>query len=143
MQAMEISRSGLDVEWRRMEIIAQNLANIGSSRAADGTLYRELHLVSGPRTGFAGYLKSGAAATSDLSGVAVYGIEAGDAPPRLAHEPGSPQADADGNVAYPAIDTAGQMTLMMKTERAYEANIVALNAARQMYAKALELGTRA
>jgi flagellar basal-body rod protein FlgC len=148
MQAMEISRTALDVEWRRLEVISQNLANAGTARLSNGTLYRPLHLVSGPRSDFAAYLHQGApnAAKADaadpqaLTGVAVYAIEASDAPPRLVHEPGNPQADAQGFVAYPAIDQAEQMTLMLKTSRSYEANIVALNAARQMYSKALELG---
>ncbi|RYD69538.1 MAG: flagellar basal-body rod protein FlgC, partial [Verrucomicrobiaceae bacterium] len=58
------------------------------------------------------------------------------------HEPNNPQADEHGDVAYPGIDQAAQMVLMVKTARAYEANIVAMNAARQMYSKALELGAR-
>jgi len=61
---------------------------------------------------------------------------------RLVHEPGDPQANADGYVSYPYIDMAEQMTSMVRTSRAYEANMVAMNAARQMYSKALELGRR-
>ncbi|HMC91816.1 MAG TPA: flagellar basal body rod C-terminal domain-containing protein, partial [Allosphingosinicella sp.] len=56
------------------------------------------------------------------------------------HEPGNPNADADGFVTYPGVDHAGQMTQLVQTSRAYEANIVAMTAARQMYAKALDLG---
>ena len=53
---------------------------------------------------------------------------------------GNPQADANGFVSYPGYDHAAEMTLMVKTERAYEANIVALNTARQMYLRAMEVG---
>ncbi len=63
-------------------------------------------------------------------------------PPRRVHEPGNPQADADGYVDYPGFDQAAEMTLMLKTSRAYESNIVAMNAARDMYLKALELGRK-
>ena len=73
-------------------------------------------------------------------GVMVYGVEPVDAPPRRAYEPSNPQAGADGFVEYPGIDYTGEMALMVKTSRAYEANVVALNTARQMYAKALEIG---
>ncbi len=144
MQAMEISRSALDVEWRRLEIIAQNLANIDTAAAPNGTLYHSQRLVSGPRTDFASYLdkKDNPASLQSFSGVAVYDVESDTAPPRLVHEPGNPRADTKGFVAYPAIDHAEQMTLMIKTSRSYEANIVAMNAARQMYSKALELGKR-
>ena len=151
MHAAEISRSALDVERKRLEVIAENFANANSARVANGTLYQTQHLVSGPRTGFETYLhgdKTGAAAKAaagnpdlqGLSGVAVYGVQTDSAPPRLVHEPGNPQADKNGFVAYPNIDQAEQMTLMMKTERAYEANLVMLNIAHQMYGKALELG---
>ena len=42
MEAMEISRTGLDVEWRRLKVIAQNLANLNTSRTGDGGSYLPL-----------------------------------------------------------------------------------------------------
>ncbi|MEI9997599.1 MAG: flagellar basal body rod protein FlgC [Rhizomicrobium sp.] len=141
MQAMEISRSALDVEWRRLEVISENLANVNSTRPAGGALYQARHLLSGPRADFSRYL--GGTSHADLGkldGVAVTGIAVDNAPPRLVHEPGNPLADANGMVAYPSIDHAGEMLAMVQTSRAYEANIVAMNMARQMYSKALELG---
>lgn len=143
MQAMEISRTALDVEWRRLDVIAQNLANTNTTRTASGEPYQALRLISGPRGGFADYLKPGTAAgTAEMSGVAVYGVEPMNLPPRLVYEPEHPHADENGYVAYPAIDQAAEMTLLVKTSRAYEANIVMMNAARQMYVKAMELGRR-
>lgn len=140
MNAMEISRTGLDVEWRRLEIIALNLANANSSQQAGGEVYRPLRLISGPRTNFAAYLGDGTGARP--AGVEVRGVEASNAPPRRAYEPGNPNADAQGFVAYPALDHAGEMTRMVTTARVYEANLVAMNIARQMYSKAIELGRR-
>ncbi|WP_157215384.1 flagellar basal body rod protein FlgC [Flavisphingomonas formosensis] len=146
MHAMEISRTGLEVEWRRLEVISENLANAGTVRTAGGGAYQPRHLISGPRGEFSAYLdRSHASATAQderLDGVMVYAIEPDATPPRRAHEPDNPQADADGFVTYPAINHAEQMVLMAKTARVYEANIVAMNTARQMYAKALELGMR-
>ncbi|HEY0959843.1 MAG TPA: flagellar basal body rod protein FlgC [Novosphingobium sp.] len=144
MRAMEISRTGLEVEWRRLEIIAENLANAQTVNTANGELFRPRHLVSGPATDFASYLEGGISKGSNarLAGVAVYSVEAIDLPPRIMHEPGNPAADADGNVAYPGMDQAAEMTLLVKTARTYQANMVAMNAARQMYSKALELGGR-
>lgn len=141
MQAMQISRTALDVEWRRLEIISENLANMNSGRTQGGALYQARHLLSGPKPGFAAQL-DGAAPVDlhDLQGVAILGITADNAAPRLVHEPGNPGADANGMVAYPAIDHAGQMLAMVQASRAYEANIVAMNAAGRMYAKALDLG---
>lgn len=139
MQAIEISRTGMDVEWRRLEVIAQNLANANTTRTPTGGPYRAMRLVSGPRADFARILREGGDATT-LSGVEVYGVEPIDLPPRRVYDPTHPHADTDGYVSYPAFDHAGEMTLMVKTARAYEANVVAMGAAREMYAKALELG---
>lgn len=126
MQAMEISRTGLDVEWRRLEVIAQNLAN------ASSVGYQPRRLVSGAVPSFGAH----------MAGVEVKSIASASASPRLVREPSNPQADARGMVAYPAIDQAAEMTMMIKASRVYEANIVAMNSARQMYSKALELGRR-
>ena len=141
MRAMEISRTGLDVEWRRLEVIAENIANVGTTRTAGGTLFQPQRLVSGPRGGFADMLNAPAGAS--LNGVAAYGVEAQKTAPRRVYEPQHPDADATGFVTYPGVDQASEMTLLVKTARVYEANIVTLNAARQMYSKALDIGRRA
>lgn len=138
MDPMQISRSGLDVEWRRMEVIAANLANLNTTRTALGEAYRPLRLVSGPRLSFDAHLEQ----AGEPTGVQVYGLEPTTDAPRRVLEPGHPHADADGYVTYPGLDHAGEMSLLVQTARAYEANLVALNAGRQMYAKALEIGRR-
>jgi flagellar basal-body rod protein FlgC len=138
MRAMEISRTALDVEWRRLEVIAENLANVNST-AGD---WRPRRLISAPAGDFAAMIDQTPDARHGPAGVVVQDIEALDLPPRLVHEPGNPRADAQGMVAYPAVDHAAEMTLMIKSSRTYEANIVAMNSARQMYSKALELGRR-
>jgi flagellar basal-body rod protein FlgC len=140
MKAMEISRSGLDVEWHRLEVIAENLANLSTTHVAGGGPYQPRRLVSGPGENFAAHL--GASIEGQPAGVKVYNIVPIVAPPRLVAEPGHPDANAQGFVAYPGIDLATEMTLMIKTSRAYESNLVAMNVARQMYSKATELGKR-
>lgn len=143
MKAMEISKSGLDVEWQRLQVIAQNIANLNTSRTAEGGPYRPLRLVSGARADF-GSLMSGTAAGASAAaaprGVQVLGIEPMPGGVRRVHEPGHPHADAEGFVTYPELDHAAEMTLMIKTSRTYEANLVAMNIAHQMYARALDLG---
>jgi flagellar basal-body rod protein FlgC len=122
MRAMEISRSGLDVEWQRLQVIAQNLANMNTSRTGSGEPFQPMRLVSGPQ------------------GTRVLGVEAMPGNGRRVHEPNHPHADAEGFVTYPDIDHAGEMMLLMRASRTYEANLTALNMAQQMYSKALELG---
>lgn len=143
MDAIEISRSGLDVEWKRMEIIALNLANINTSRTAAGTNYVPLRLVSGPAESFEQVLsEAGKSVSSPPLGVRIYHIEATDAGTRRVFEPAHPDADAEGFVTYPNISHAEEMALMVKTSRAYEANLVAMAAAQQMYSSALQIGGR-
>ena len=148
MQALEISRTGMDVEWRRLEIVAQNIANASTAGTAAGQAYQPLRLLSGPRTQGAQSRFSQILSAADpkanppATGVEVYGVEAESTQPRKVYDPTHPQADPDGYVSYPDIDQAGEMTTMIKTSRAYEANVVAANMARQMYAKALDLGRK-
>jgi flagellar basal-body rod protein FlgC len=139
MDAIAISRTGLDVEWQRLEVIAQNIANMNTTRTAAGTPYRPVRLLSGPRADFASMVKKGAPMPKP-TGVEVLGVEAMPAGVRRVHEPNHPHADAEGFVTYPDIDHAGEMTLMIKTSRAYEANLAMMSMAQQMYARALELG---
>lgn len=138
MDAMAISRTGMDVEWRRLQMISQNLANANTSRTADGGVYRPMRLVSGPKGGFAALL-NGTSATA-LSGVEIYRTEAQPGRVRRVHDPKHPHADASGFVTYPDMDRAGEMVEMIQASRAYEANLVALNMAHQMYSRALDLG---
>lgn len=140
MEALEISRSGLDVEWRRLEIIARNLANMQTTRTGDGGSYVPLRLVSGPVESFQRILADEQAAATHPRGVRVYGVEAADNGSRRVYEPTHPHSDAQGFVTYPNISHAEEMSLMIKTTRAYEANLVAMAAAQQIYSSALQIG---
>lgn len=140
MNAIEISRSALEVEWRRLEISALNLANMNSTRGPDGAPFQPQRLVSGPVGNFRDALAASAASHERASGVAVLGIEPIAAGERRVFEPDHPHADADGFVSYPNVDHAGEMTLMLRASRAYEANLAAIEIAQQMYASAFELG---
>jgi flagellar basal-body rod protein FlgC len=139
MDAMQISMSGLDVEWRRLQVIAQNIANINTSRTLDGGVYLPQRLVSGPDVTFESALQSGSDAT-DPSGVRVYGVEQTANDVRRSFDPDHPHANEEGFVTFPGVDHASEMALMIKTSRAYEANLTAMSIARQMYTSALEMG---
>lgn len=142
MRAMEISLSGLDVEWCRLEVIAANIANANTTRTATGEPWRAMRLVSGPDRGFAAYLDGKAGSAAAPAGTEVYGLEPVVSQSRRVYEPAHPDADAEGFVTYPGFDHAAEMILMVKTARTYEANLVAMNMARQMYMKAMEIGRR-
>lgn len=139
MEAMQISMSGLDVEWRRLEVIAQNIANINTSRTIDGGVYLPQRLVSGPDISFDAALQNSSEA-GEPAGVRVYSVEQMAGGVRRSFEPNHPHADEEGFVTFPGVDHASEMALMIKTSRSYEANLTAMSIARQMYTSALEMG---
>ncbi|MBX9813651.1 MAG: flagellar basal body rod protein FlgC [Sphingomonas sp.] len=141
MNAVEISRTGLDVEWQRLQVIAQNLANMNTTRAGGGEAYRAMRLLSGPQTNFARLMST--SAPTALKGVKVLGLQPTNDGVRRVYEPSHPDADGAGFVTYPAIDQASEMTLLLKTSRVYSANLMAMSVAQQMYARALDLGKQA
>jgi flagellar basal-body rod protein FlgC len=139
MEAMKISLSGLDVEWTRMQVIAENIANLNSAVADPASSFVPRRLISGPQLGYSAVLAR-AAGSPPPSGVQVVSIAPMADGLRQAFEPSHPAADAHGFVTYPKIDYASEMTLLLKSSRAYEANLTSVSIAQQMYARALEMG---
>lgn len=137
MDPIQIGRAGLEVEWQRLQIIAQNLANMNSTRTEDGDVYRPMRLVSAPDVQFSTMLDNGRLLAG---GVHVTSIEVQPDGLRQSYEPEHPHADAQGFVTRPKIDHAREMTLMISTSRAYEANLAVISIAQGMYARALDMG---
>jgi len=135
LQAYAISGSGMAVEKARVDLTAANLANASSTRSASGVLYQPLRLITGAAAPDVAGQLAGA-----LRGAEVIGVRTVDAPPRLAYEPGHPDADDKGFVAYPGIQPLAEMMIMIAAVRAYEANVAALNAAKAMALKTLDIG---
>jgi flagellar basal-body rod protein FlgC len=140
--AFDISASGLSVEKARLDVTAVNLANASSTRSADGVLFKPLRVVSGPKLAptFSQRLDNLLQKNLSVSGVQIRDVREIDANPRLVHDPGHPDADDKGFVAYPPINPVTEMVQLMTATRAYEANIRAMNAAKTMALKALEIG---
>lgn len=142
---LEVSRSGMDVEYRRVELVAHNIANAGTTASSAEGAYFPLRLVSGPKLASKvdpAAAQKAALRSSMLPGVQIYSYEPTSAVPRQVYEPAHPQADASGYVTYPGIDQVGEMTTMMRALRTYEANVAVFNATRTMTMKAIELGGR-
>jgi flagellar basal-body rod protein FlgC len=137
----EISASGMALERVRLDTLALNLANANTSRAEDGGPYRPLRVVARARdaTEFEGRID--ALLNSNYpGGVEVADIIAQDVEPRLVYDPGHPEADDRGYVAYPNINPVSEMVSLIEAVRGYEANVRALNAAKAMVLSALEIG---
>ena len=119
-KAFQISASGLTAQRVRMETIASNLANARTTRTDEGGPYqRKSPIFSATSVGetFKNTI------TSALSGVRVDRIYEDNAPPVLRFEPGHPDANPEGFVAYPDIDPVKEMVDMLSATRSYEANI--------------------
>jgi flagellar basal-body rod protein FlgC len=136
--AFRISASGMAVEKLRLDVTAANIANMHSSAASVNDLFhpRRVVLQAVPMT-FSQQFDALAVAGG---GVQVASLAPLDVAPRLAYEPGHPHADGKGFVAYPGVNHAEEMVNLSSALRAYEANVVAMNAARAMAAHALEIG---
>ena len=136
--AFAISGSGMSVEKLRLDVTALNLANANSTRAGAGSLYQPMTVISNARAG--SFASAIANAGNAALGAQVTEVRASAVPPRLVYEPGHPDADSKGFVAYPGVNTVHEMVTMISATRAYEANVAALNAAKVMALKALEIG---
>lgn len=138
--SMDISASALAAERTRMNLISSNLANVNSTRTAEGGPYRRKDAVFTATPVKEG--KSFGAALSranEARSVQVTQINEDQRPPRLQYEPGHPDADANGYVAYPNINVVEEMADMITASRSYEANITATQAAKSMALKTLDL----
>lgn len=135
-----ISAAGMALERTRVEVAALNLANAHTTQAAGQAAYNPLRVVAQAASpdAFAAMMLSSDSATSAMK--PDFHVEASGAAPRMVHEPGHPMADARGFVSYPGVDAAAEMMALMSATRAYEANVAAMNAARTMALKALDIG---
>ncbi len=142
MTALDIGGSALSAQRTHMNVISMNLANIKTTSQVNGagpyqrkSVVFESTAVDSP---FSKAMQS--ALDRDLSGVKVTGVVNDDRPFRMVFEPGHPDADAEGYVAYPDINVVEEMASMITTMRGYEANASSISAVKNMFNKALEIG---
>ncbi len=142
-QAFDISASGMAAERFRIDTIAQNIANIKTTRTEDGTPYRRKIVTFGERnmTPFSKYYES---ARADVvgNGVKVVSVkEDTETDLMMVYDPAHPDADENGYVMYPNVNTVTEMTNLIDATRAYEANTTAFNASKSMVQAALKIGS--
>ncbi len=145
--SLAVSGSGLAAESLRMDIVAENLANANSTKGVDGQPYRrqEVQLQQAPGGPSFGReldaaLGSDSAATSNgPGGVRVTGIVSDQTAPRQIYDPGNPDANAQGYVLMPNVNSVSEMTDLIDASRAYEANVTSMQTAKTMFTKTLTL----
>ncbi len=140
-KSFNISASGMTAERLRMDIISRNIANANTTRTAAGTPYRrKMAVFSEVKSSFGSYLEQSLGSAVSGDGVEVDEIAEDMSPFKLQYNPGHPDADAEGYVQMPNVDTVTEMINMISATRAYEANVTALNSAKSMALKALDIG---
>jgi flagellar basal-body rod protein FlgC len=137
LKALETSASGLYAERKRMDIIASNLSNIETTRTKEGGPYRRKMVVMATKEMDQEFDD---VFNNSLKGVQIDDIVEDKTPFKKVFNPGHPDADKDGYVLKPNVDLVVETTNMMMARRAFEANIAAIKATREMVIKALEIG---
>ena len=156
---LNISANGLSAQRRRMNAIAENLANADTSRTEEGGPYRRKivqlkakgeHLFSSIvrqagiklATTAEGHFQGDSLESSEQSDLpgTIEAQETRDvSPPRMVYDPGNPDADQNGYVNMPNVNIVTEMVNMISASRAFEANVVSINAAKNMAKDSLEI----
>lgn len=140
--AIGSSASGMQAERVRMDVVSENLANAETTRTESGQPYRRKDVVfqeaGAQGTTFASIL-AGASDSAPTHGVKVAGIVEDSSPLKRIYDPGHPDADKDGYVTMPNVNTVTEMTDLISSSRSYEANVTAMQTAKTMFTKTLDI----
>ncbi len=145
-QSLRISASGLTAERLRLDVISNNIANANTTRTENGQPFRRQEVVFGARESspFAQALENARCGTKTCAGgkgVNVIAIQPDTNHDfKMVYEPGHPDADARGFVRMPNVEPITEMVDMISATRAYEAGVTAINSAKQMQQRALDIG---
>jgi flagellar basal-body rod protein FlgC len=140
--------TGLTAQRTRLDVIANNIANVNTTRTTEGGAFRRSRVIFRPRVSqsywrspfLPAYLKEQIG-----RGVRVVNVEKDyDAEVRLVYDPTHPDAIQSGSrkgyVEYPNVNVVNEMVDMISASRAYEANVAIMNGSKSMFLKALEIG---
>lgn len=129
--ALDMGASGLQAQRTRLDTIANNILNANTTRNARGEKapYRRRFVI----------FAQGRAGDPSQPGVHVQEVAQDMSEFRKQYEPGNPDADKDGNVSYPNIDTAVEFVNAMEASRAYEANVTMMDVTKSMINASLRL----
>jgi flagellar basal-body rod protein FlgC len=135
--ALQVSASGMQSERTRAEVLVENMANAETTRTPQGGPYKRKDVV------FSSELQESpfsAVFQNELAtGVKVSEITEDNSPPEMRYQPGHPDANADGYVAFPKMNPAEDMADLLNTTRSYQANIAAMTAVKDMITNSIAL----
>jgi flagellar basal-body rod protein FlgC len=137
---LSVSASGMAAQRQRAEVIVQNLANSETTRTPEGGPYRRQDVVfeSVPETSpFSSIFQT--QMNDGVSGVEVAEVIQDPTEGEKRYQPGHPDADADGYVAYPNVNPAEDMVDLLGAQRGYEGNVSAMSAIKDMIQHSIDL----
>ncbi|HZO53324.1 MAG TPA: flagellar basal body rod protein FlgC [Bryobacteraceae bacterium] len=139
-QLLSVSASGMSAQRLRAETVVENLANAETTRTPGGGPYQRKDVVFGSASQSSPF----GSVFQEALGPGVEGVEVNDIitdtrEPDKRYQPGHPDADKDGYVAFPRINPAEEMVNLMGASRGYQANVNALLAVRDMLHRSLDL----
>ena len=134
--SIQSTRSALDAERTRVDIVSQNLANANVTRGADGQPYKRKQVV------FESLVNNAGANANSGSTIRVTRVESDNRPFREVFKPDHPDADPRGYVRYPNVNVHEEMVDLIASSRAFEANIAVVKNARQLAQQAMSIGKR-
>jgi flagellar basal-body rod protein FlgC len=139
--SMNVSSSALTAGRTRMNLISSNLANANATRTPEGGPYKRKDAVFAATPAESRFNRALDGATAQqVRKVEVSDIVEDQNPPRLQYDPSHPDANPQGYVAMPNVNVVEEMADMIGATRAYEANVTAVQAAKSMALKTLEIG---
>ena len=138
--AMDVSATGMTAQQLRMDTISENIANVNTTRGADGRPYRRKTVVFNEKS-YPTFSESLSMANKHNigKGVKVTRIVEDPSEGRLVYDPAHPDANEDGYVTLPNVNTVTEMTNMIDASRGYEANQAAFEATKAMASKGLQM----
>ena len=133
--ALDVNATGLTAQRKRVEVTSSNLANSQTTRTDEGGPYRRKDVV------FQTFKQSlGMMVDDGVDSVEVSDVVDDPRPFDRRYEPGHPDADAQGYVAYPNVDLMTEIANLVEGSRTYEANLSAIAVVKAMIARTLEIG---
>lgn len=139
LTSLDIGKNALSAQRLRLDIIAQNIANAETTKTSDGGPYRRQLVVFEEKKSFKNILGEKRGQTS-YDGVTVAKVIKDESPFVPVYDPTNPDADEDGYVNMPNVDTTKETLDLLAATRSYDANITALNAVKAMASRALQIG---
>lgn len=138
---LDISGSALLAERQRAEIVTSNLANAETTHSTEGGPYKRMHVVFGAHAMGPHSFEATLASLTDrhTEGVRVDRVVEDTTAPIRRFEPGHPDADAEGYVAYPAINPVEEMVNLMSAARSYELNASAVQSTKNMIQASIDI----